>query len=247
MGPSSIVANQMDYAILRLREITPGLIKSMLKVLGIGKLISLFWNNYTAELAYQKGLVIELRDNKSKILEYWQKYLYLDEIKTICQIKDNTKVLDVGCGITTVLHFINGERYGIDPLADKYRQLYSYPGGIDIRKGLGEEIPFPDEFFDIVFCSSALDHVTDPQKTIGETYRVLKPRGYVVLSVEIFEKKTRSSHSLHSLTKRDVYSILDGKLRTIFERESPRVGLGPYISGSRKSRNKELIMILKKS
>lgn len=146
-----------------------------------------------------------------------------------------------------MLHFIDGERYGIDPLADKYKKVYSYPEGIDIRKGFGEQIPFPDEYFDIVFCSSALDHVTDPQKTIGETYRVLKPDGYYVLSVEIFEDKAVSNHSLHSLVKRDVYSLVEGKFRTIFERELPRIALRAYVNGSGKSRNKELIMIMKKA
>jgi ubiquinone/menaquinone biosynthesis C-methylase UbiE len=145
-----------------------------------------------------------------------------------------------------VLHFVDGERYGIDPLVDKYKQLYSYPEGADIRKGFGEEIPFPDEYFDIVFCSSALDHVINPQKTIVETHRVLKPGGYFVLSVEVFEENTVSDHSLHSFEKKDVYSLLDGKLRAVFERELPRVPLRAYVNGSRKSQNKELIMILKK-
>lgn len=231
----------------RLKKITPGPVKSTLKVLGFGKLLSRFWNNYDPELEYQKGLVEALRNNKSKVLEYWAKYRYLDEINAICKIRDNTKVLDVGCGISTVLHFIDGERYGIDPLADKCKQLYSYPEGIDIRKGFGEKIPFPDEFFDIVFCSSALDHVTDPQKTIDETHRVLRPGGYFVLSVEIFEENTVSDHSLHSFVKRDVYSLVDGKLSTIFERESPRIALRAYVNGSGESHNKELVMILKKA
>jgi SAM-dependent methyltransferase len=237
----------MIYTIIRLRKIIPRPIKNALKTLGIGKLLSFFWDNYTAELAYQKGFVKGLRDNQSKVLEYWERYRYLDEINAICKIEDTTKVLDVGCGISTVLHFIDGERYGIDPLADKYKQLYSYPEGINIRKGFGEEIPFPDEYFDIVFCSSALDHVTNPQKAISETHRVLKPGGFFVLSVEIFEEKAVSDHSLHSLTKKDVYSLLEGKLRTILERESPRIALRAYVNGSRKSHNKELTMLLKKT
>lgn len=237
----------MNYAIIRLKKIIPRPIKSALKTLGFGKLLSCFWNNYTAELAYQKGLVKGFRDNKSKVLEYWGKYRYLDEINAICKIEDTTKVLDVGCGISTVLHFLDGERYGIDPLADKYKQLYSYPEGINIRRGFGEEIPFPDEYFDIVFCSSALDHVANPQKAIGEIHRVLKPGGFFVLSVEIFEEKIVSDHSLHSFTKKDVYSLLEGKLRTILERESPRIALRAYLSGSRKSHNKELIVLSKKA
>ncbi len=237
----------MDYVIIWLKKIIPKPIKSALKILGFGKLLSCLWNNYTAELVYQKGLVKGLKDNKSKVLEYWEKYRYLDKINSICKIEDTTKVLDVGCGISTILHFINGERYGIDPLADKYKQLYSFPEGINIRKGFGEEIPFPYEYFDIVFCSSALDHVASPKKTISEIRRVLKPDGFFVLSVEIFEEKAVSDHSRYSLTKRDVYSLLEGELRIILEREFPRIALKAYVNGSRKSHNKELVLLLKKA
>ena len=215
-------------------------------MLGFGRLLPRFQNGNLAELEYQKGLVKALQDNRSKVLEYWAKYRYFDEINAICRITDNTRVLDIGCGISTVLHFIDGERYGIDPLADEYKRLYSYPEGVNIQKGFGEKIPFPDEFFDIVFCSSALDHVTDPQRTVVETHRVLKPGGYFVLSVEIFEEKTVSDHSLHSLVRRDVYSLLEGKLRTVFERELPRIPLRAYVNGLTTSRNRELIMVSEK-
>jgi len=228
-------------------KILPTLIKSVLRILGFNKYSPRFRNKYTAELAFQTEWVKEFKDNKSKVLEYWKKYRYLDEINAICNIKNNTKVLDVGCGISSVLHFIDGERYGIDPLADEYKKLYSYPKEINIAKGFGEDLPFPDKYFDIVFCSNVLDHVTDPQKTIDEIYRVLKPNGYFVLTVEIFEEKTkRDPAHPHSLTKKDVYSLLESKFKIIFEKESPWIGLRAYINGSRKGHNKELIMILGK-
>jgi SAM-dependent methyltransferase len=241
----------LSYTIIKLLRrlilITPGPVKSTLKLPGFGKILSRFWDNYNPELEYQRELVKALRNNKSRVLEYWTKCRYLDEINAICNIEDNTKVLDVGCGISTVLHFIDGEKYGIDPLANKYKQLYSYPEGMDILNGYGEAIPFPNDYFDIVFCSSALDHMIDPQKTINETRRVLKPGGYLVLSVEVFNENVKSDHSVHSFTKSDVYSLLDGNLRTVFERELPRIALRTYVNGSRKSRNKELIMVLKKA
>ncbi len=109
-------------------------------------------------------------------------------------------------------------------------------------------MPFPDLSFDIVFCSNALDHTEDPNKTVTEIHRVLKPQGYFVLTIEIFqEQKTRDPAHPHSFRKRDVYSILDGKFTTMFEKESPWIGVKTYFNGSRKSRNKELIMVLQKA
>lgn len=188
----------------------PTPIKSIFKMPGFSKLFSTFGVKYITELSFQTRWAEEFKENKSKVLEYWQRYRYLEEINKICEIQNNTRILDVGCGISTILHFLDGEKYGIDPLADEYQKLYNYPPEINIQKGFGENIPFADEYFDIVFCSNALDHVTDPEKTINEIYRVLKTGGYFVLTVEIFPRKTaRNLAHPHSLTKKDIDLLLN--------------------------------------
>jgi len=202
----------------------------------------------------QEGLIFwelfakKFRQNKHGVLEYWEKYRYLADIQAICKITENSKVLDVGCGVCTVLHYIKGCKFGIDPLANELLKMYTYPDDMNIRKGFGEDIPFPDRYFDVVFCSNALDHMEEPQKAATEIHRVLKPYGYFVVTIEIFEKKTsRDPAHPHSLTKKDVYSLLEGKFDTRFEKESPWIGLRGYLDGSTESHNKELIMVLQKA
>lgn len=154
-------------------------------------------------MRYQLECVKKFTTSKFKILEYWKKYRYLDEICAICKIENIMKILEFGCGISTVLHFVKGERYGINPLANEYKKIYSYPAGINIKKAFGEDITFKEESFDVVFRSNALDHVSDSQKTVNEIHRVLKPRGYFVLIVEVFKKKPRElSHTLTVLQNR---------------------------------------------
>lgn len=231
--------------IKKLVKVTPTSIKTILKAVGFKRFLQLAFNKYDIELSFQIEWAKEFKQNKFKVLEYWKKYRYLDDINRTCQITEDTKILDVGCGINTVLHYVKGKRFGIDPLADEYFKLYEYPEGINIKKGFGEHIPFPDKYFNVVCCSNVLDHVTDPKKTVDEMYRVLKASGYLVLTVEAFrEKTTRNRAHPHSFTKRDVYSLLEGKFKIIFEKESPWIGISRYVSGSRKSHNKELIMIL---
>jgi ubiquinone/menaquinone biosynthesis C-methylase UbiE len=46
-----------------------------------------------------------------------------------------------------------------------------------------KEIPYPDEFFDIVLSHDVLEHVEDPRISIAEIRRVLRPGG---LSVNVF-------------------------------------------------------------
>lgn len=51
-------------------------------------------------------------------------------------------------------------------------------------------IKFPDNYFDIIYCSHVLEHVQDDRKAISEFYRILKPEGWTVLMVPIEAEKT---------------------------------------------------------
>lgn len=210
-----------------------------------------FIKNY-AELKFQRGYVKTFRENMPLFEEHFKRYRFFDEMKETLNIGPRTRVLDVGCGISTVLHFVEGERYGIDPLADEYRKIYAYPGGIDVRKGLSEDIPFPDEFFDVVFCTNVLDHVEAPDKTVSEVRRVLKPGGYFVLTVEVFpEKVKRDPAHPHIFMEADVRGLVEVRFETLFEKSSPMMDLETRADGSlalveSTNRTKELALLLRK-
>lgn len=226
---------------------TPVPIKLILKFFGFHRFFSILTDKYTVELLFQTGWATEFKDKKHKVLEYWEKFRYLNVIKTIVEIHEDTKILDVGCGISTVLHFVNGKKYGIDPLAESYKSLYKYPGDIHIQKAEGEDIPFIEEFFDIVFCSNVIDHVSDPQKVIDNILRVLKKNGYFVLTVELFRKQNqRDLAHPRCLTKADIVKLLSNRFQRVFEKESPWIGLQRYVNGKEYNVNNELIIILQK-
>ena len=191
--------------IIRLAKIIPAPLKSMLKRAGAGKLSQAIWlisgsSPHSFQLSAQLQWVDVLKNNKLALCEYWQRYRYLDEINEICRIGDDTKVLDVGCGISSVLHHLKGQRLGIDPLADEYVKLYKYPDGINIIRGVGENMPFPHEHFDLVLCCDTLDHATNPRKTADEIYRVLKPGGLLILRVWDFWRRKRAVSSILKYT-----------------------------------------------
>jgi ubiquinone/menaquinone biosynthesis C-methylase UbiE len=144
------------------------ILKTKFRRLGVQRIRWLIYSKYSLELAFQKEWLEEFKQNKQKVLEYWKKHRYLDDVIKICKITKDSTVLDVGCGLGSVLHFVEGRRFGVDSLADEYLKMYEYPEGITIKKGFGEYLPFSDNYFDVVFCSNALDHVTSPKKTMNE-------------------------------------------------------------------------------
>jgi ubiquinone/menaquinone biosynthesis C-methylase UbiE len=101
-----------------------------------------------------------------------------------------SKVLDVaaGCGQFMFKALDAGyDCYGIEPEDWKLdyvckKLLQSGRPSSDttrIVSGVGESLPFPDDFFDGVSSLNTLEHVQDPRKVISEMLRVVKVGGGV--------------------------------------------------------------------
>jgi SAM-dependent methyltransferase len=57
-------------------------------------------------------------------------------------------------------------------------------------------IDYPDQSFDVIYCSHVLEHVQDDRKAMREFYRVLKTTGWAILLVPITAEKTLEDPSL---------------------------------------------------
>lgn len=141
--------------------------------------------------------------------KYWIRYRFLNEIKNLVNF-ENQKILDVGCaGPSSVLHLLEGERYGVDPLIDDLQKVYELDKEIHWQKAYGENLPFEDEFFDIVISSNAIDHVANLQETLKEINRVLKPKGKFILTADIFKKNfKRDERHPYTFIEEDVLNLL---------------------------------------
>ena len=47
------------------------------------------------------------------------------------------------------------------------------------------DIQYPDETFDVIYCSHVLEHVSDDRKAMRELHRVLRTGGWAILQVPI--------------------------------------------------------------
>jgi SAM-dependent methyltransferase len=64
------------------------------------------------------------------------------------------------------------------------------------------DIQYPDESFDIIFCSHVLEHVNDDKKAIGELFRVLRKNGWAILMVPINSETTIEDPSITDSAER---------------------------------------------
>jgi ubiquinone/menaquinone biosynthesis C-methylase UbiE len=92
-------------------------------------------------------------------------------------------ILDVGGGFGVLAHFlprfinINDNYLNLDISVEMLR--YSPYQNI---LAAAEDLPFRNDVFDYVVCSEVLEHVKDKQKTLSEAFRVLKPKGLLLLT-----------------------------------------------------------------
>ncbi len=105
-------------------------------------------------------------------------------IKQLMMDPHGKKVLDVGCGggiLAEEFARLGCQVMGIDPSAPSLAtaRAHTQQVGLDIdyRVGVGEDLPFADDSFDIVYSSDVLEHVNDLEKVISEIVRVLKQGG----------------------------------------------------------------------
>lgn len=103
------------------------------------------------------------------------------------------KILDMaaGCGSFVIQGLLNGYNvFGVEPenwkqkLIDIKFEENKYPEEWRnrIKDGVGENLPFEDEFFDVFDSWQTIEHVQDERKCIFELYRVLKKGGCGILT-----------------------------------------------------------------
>ena len=97
-------------------------------------------------------------------------------------IPAEAKLLDVGCGRG---EFLNGfskaglDGFGVDRSTSALRY---YPEAKVVTSDIENDgIPLEDNFFDVVFSKSVIEHFYYPEKLLKEMFRLLKPGGLAII------------------------------------------------------------------
>lgn len=139
-------------------------------------------------------------------------FFLTDRAVTMCDFKPYDKLLDIGCGMGETVNRLSKEyhydAFGIDP-SDKLLELGRKKyGDIKISTGIGECLPFEDEYFNGVFAECTISLMDDWQKTILEAKRVLKTKGLLIIS-DVYARK---EEYINELQKYNVNSCMRGLL-----------------------------------
>lgn len=122
-----------------------------------------------------------------------KEYLLRGMTVDLAGIKSGDCVLEIGCATGTLTLAAkqkagsSGKVYGIDiipGMIERCRQKAAQSGfDVTFQVGSIDNIPFPDNHFDVVMCSFMIFHMSEKvrNKGIEEIYRVLRPNGRLLV------------------------------------------------------------------
>lgn len=188
---------------------------------------------------YAAYLLEKTKDDYNTIADHYagtRSFISPDLKKVGSYASDNEKVLDLGCANGRLIEIFKGRKidfFGVD-FSDKLIDLAKnkYPSAC-FKTADALDLPFPNNYFDKVYSISVLHHIPSQDKRIKylkESYRVLKPGGWLILRVWNFWQKKEGwklffNYALLKLagrSKMDFYDILlpwkNSQGQTIVER-----------------------------
>jgi malonyl-CoA O-methyltransferase len=96
---------------------------------------------------------------------------------------NSKRVLDAGCGKGRFLRvlknrFKKADLHGLDISKEMIR---SCPKGVQTSHSSISDMPYPNNYFDCIYCVEALGHTVKIEKAVKEMARVLKAAGKIII------------------------------------------------------------------
>ncbi|MDP1845958.1 MAG: class I SAM-dependent methyltransferase [Candidatus Moranbacteria bacterium] len=130
------------------------------------------------------------------------------------------KVLDVGCAFGFILQRFpdSFEKFGVD--VSEYAigvARQKLPDAKFIVANAEDELPFPEETFDIITCNDVLEHLEHPEKALKNIFKALKREGILYINtpnLNSFRKKVfgyadKKEHHIGLFLHKDMMKLLE--------------------------------------
>jgi SAM-dependent methyltransferase len=134
---------------------------------------------------------------------------------------ENAEVLDAGCGVgygCAILAAGGARRVvGLDRSPEAILNARERAGDVAefVLGDLGQ-LPFEDDAFDLVTCFEAIEHVVDPERTLDELRRVLRPEGVLLISSPNRELFTPGNpFHVHEYTPDELQGALERRFASV--------------------------------
>ncbi len=151
---------------------------------------------------------------KSKVFLYGRN-MVLEELEIVLNtLPLGSKILDIGCGTGHLTNWIKQkgfEVYGLEPSQNMYEYAVSNFPEIDIQQGISSDMPYPDNFFDLIVLFEVMRYLDKKENvaTYNEMYRVMKKNGsFFLTQVNLFSSDFY--YFFHNL--KSIYSKITNKV-----------------------------------
>ncbi len=139
----------------------------------------------------RKDPVVEEYEGTAKDYDRkWSFYVEATTRETMARLAVRTtdRVLDIGCGTGELLSrlaakYPSARLAGLDPVPEMLEVARGKVSAeVDLRVGWANELPWPDNSFDLVVSCNMFHYITHPVDAVREMERVLRPGGRIVIT-----------------------------------------------------------------
>lgn len=159
-------------------------------------------------------------------LEFYKRFAS-DIEKTLfpfIDINSDTAILEIGSGAAGIITYLkSNKKFAIDPLEDFFSSVEKYSVIRDkkviYKNAMAEELPFGNDFFDLIIIDNVLDHCENPRKVLSEMNRVLKSRGIIYFrqnTYHLWGKMMRKLIEMFKIDKGHPHTFSKSELRKMF-------------------------------
>jgi len=95
---------------------------------------------------------------------------------------------------------------------------------IKIIQGNAQNIPFPDNFFDVIIAAAVIEHISNPTKMMNQIYKALRKNGVVIITtpnpffdqIDSFFSFVSGKNQIHAIAHQETFSLR--KIKSLFDK-----------------------------